>query len=217
MKPARIILVRHGESLGNIDKSLYAHTPDHAVPLTKKGREQAQQAGQDIEQLIGNQSVYAYCSPWIRTTQTLEGITEAIQGNIVRSIEDPRLREQDWGHYKEEAFLAKENEARKEYGKFYFRLQDGESGADVYDRASTFLETLHRDFDKPDYPDNALIVTHGVTLLIFLMRWFHWTVQEFETYRNPKNCQIVVIEREDSGRFKIVSELERYSEEAGAK
>ncbi|MBT4256208.1 MAG: phosphoglycerate mutase family protein, partial [Gammaproteobacteria bacterium] len=57
MKPARIILVRHGESLGNIDKSLYAHTPDHAVPLTKKGRKQAQQAGQDIRQLIGSESV----------------------------------------------------------------------------------------------------------------------------------------------------------------
>jgi broad specificity phosphatase PhoE len=213
MKPPRIILVRHGESTGNVDKSLYAHTPDHAVPLTDKGREQARQAGVDIRQLIGDESVYAYCSPWVRTAQTFEGIREAIGGNIVRAIEDPRIREQDWGHYKEEEFLAKENAARKEYGKFYFRLQDGESGADVFDRVSTFLETLHRDFNKPDYPDNALIVTHGVTLLVFLMRWFHWTVQDFESYRNPKNCQVVVMTREDNGRYRITPELERHPED----
>jgi len=215
VRPARIILVRHGESIGNIDKSLYAHTPDHAVPLTANGMEQARHAGQEIYRLIGGESVYAYCSPWVRAAKTFEGIREQIGGNIVRSIEDPRIREQDWGHYKEETFLAQENEARKEYGKFYFRLQDGESGADVYDRVSTFLETLHRDFDKPCYPGNALIVTHGVTLLLFLMRWFHWTVQEFESYRNPRNCQVVVMSRGDDGRYKIVSELERYSEEVG--
>ncbi|MET0101462.1 MAG: histidine phosphatase family protein [Sedimenticola sp.] len=216
MRPKRIILVRHGESIGNIDKNLYAHTPDHAVSLTDKGREQARLAGQNIRHLIRDESVYAYSSPWVRAAQTFEGIREEISQNIVRSIEDPRIREQDWGHYKEKAFLVKENEARKEYGKFYFRLQDGESGADVYDRVSTFLETLHRDFNKPDYPDNALIVTHGVTLLVFLMRWFHWTVQQFDSYRNPKNCQVVVLERQNGGRYNIVSPLERYSEEGGS-
>ena len=214
MRPSRIILVRHGESAGNIDKSLYAHTPDHAVPLTEKGWEQARQAGQEIQRLIGTESIYAYCSPWLRTSQTFEGITEVIQGNIVRPIEDPRIREQDGGHYKEEAFLENENAARKEYGKFYFRLQDGESGADVYDRVSTFLETLHRDFNKPDYPDNTLIVTHGVTLLVFLMRWFHWTVSEFESYRNPRNCQVVVMESDAAGRYMISSRLEKHEEKA---
>ncbi len=213
MRPGRIILIRHGESIGNVDRSTYAHTPDHSVPLTVNGRAQAWQAGQEIRKLIGDESVYAYCSPWVRTAETFEGIREQVGTNIVRSIEDPRIREQDWGHYKEEAFLTQENKARKEYGKFYFRLQDGESGADVYDRVSTFLETLYRDFDKPDYPSNTIIVTHGVTLLVFLMRWFHWSVREFESYRNPTNCQVVVMESGNGGRYKIASKLERYSED----
>ena len=31
----------------------------------------------------------------------------------------------------------------EEYGKFYFRIPDGESGADVYDRQKAFLNTLY--------------------------------------------------------------------------
>ena len=74
---------------------------------------------------------------------------------------------------------------RDAYGTFYYRISEGESGADVYDRVSDFFGTLHRDFEKPDFPANALIVTHGMTLRLFLMRWFHWTVEEFEQLANP--------------------------------
>ncbi|NQU29736.1 MAG: histidine phosphatase family protein, partial [Anaerolineae bacterium] len=94
-----------------------------------------------------------------------------------------------------------------EYSTFYFRIPDGESGADVFDRVSTFLETLHRDFRKPDFPENALIVTHGMTLRLFLMRWYHWTVEEFENIRNPKNCQIIVMEKQDDDKYELKAEL----------
>ena len=45
------------------------------------------------------------------------------------------------------------------------------------------MDTLHRDFQKTDFPQNVLIVTHGLTMRLFLMRWFHWTVSEFEALR----------------------------------
>jgi broad specificity phosphatase PhoE len=93
------------------------------------------------------------------------------------------------------------------FSPFYYRLPDGESGADVYDRISTFLETLHRDFEKPDFPENALIVTYGMTLRIFLMRWFHWTVEYFERVRNPKNAEVVVMELEEDGRYLLGTPL----------
>lgn len=209
MKPSRIILVRHGQSEGNINKSIFAHTPDYAVPLTEVGKQQSRQAGQHISEMVGDETIYAYHSPWTRAVQTFEEISPQINSNIFRSIADPRLREQDWGHYKEEDALAKENVNRKEYGKFFFRLQDGESGADVFDRISTFFETLHRDFNKPDYPRNTLIVTHGVTLLIFLMRWFHWPIDEYESYKNPLNGQFVVMELQPDGHYEILTALEK--------
>ena len=45
MKPNFIYLIRHGESEGNVDNSVYTHTPDWKINLTKKGEEQATEAG----------------------------------------------------------------------------------------------------------------------------------------------------------------------------
>ncbi|GFH29264.1 uncharacterized protein HaLaN_27900 [Haematococcus lacustris] len=42
---------------------------------------------------------------------------------------------------------------------------------------------------------NLVLVTHGLTLRIFLMRWFHWSVDEFLRIYNPGNAEPVVIER----------------------
>ena len=33
-RPRRIILVRHGESQGNVDDAIYETVPDHALTLT---------------------------------------------------------------------------------------------------------------------------------------------------------------------------------------
>ncbi len=207
MKPKRIILVRHGESEGNADKYNYETIPDHALNLTDIGKEQALKAGQEIKKIIGDSSVYAYVSPYHRTRQTYLGINAHIKENLILAIEDPRIREQDWGHLRhpdENAEIIKE---RKDYSPFYFRLPDGESGADVYDRVSTFLETLHRDFNKKEYPENTLIVTHGMTLRVFLMRWFHWSVEDFHNLKNPDNCQVVVMEQNQNGQYKLKQAL----------
>jgi broad specificity phosphatase PhoE len=207
MKPQRIIFVRHGESEGNSDRMNYATTPDHALNLTKKGNEQAIQAGAEINQLIGDESIFSYVSPYARTRQTYNGIKSVLKDKIVAMVEDPRIREQDWGHMRHpdesDAFV----EERKEFGTFFYRMKDGESCADVFDRTSTMLETMHRDFKKEDYPRNSLIVTHGMTLRVFLMRWLHWSVEEFENIRNPENCQVVVLEMDNCGKYKLTKEL----------
>ena len=40
--------------------------------------------------------------------------------------------------------------------------------------------------------DSLVLLTHGLSLRIFLMRWFHWTVDEFLNVFNPPNCQPLV-------------------------
>jgi broad specificity phosphatase PhoE len=207
MKPNKIILVRHGESQANADPDHHEFTPDYAMHLTETGREQAHMAGKTILDLIGNESVRAYVSPWYRTRETFREIEDVLGERVVRTLEDPRIREQEWGHLRsadETHALSKERIA---YSPFYYRLPDGESGGDVYDRVSTFLETLHRDFDKEDFPDNALIVTHGMTLRIFLMRWFHWTVEYFERVKNPDNAEVIVMERDHQGQYEVTTPL----------
>jgi len=207
MKPKRIILVRHGESQANVEPQHYETTPDYAFNLTEQGREQAQQAGERIAEIIGDESIRAYVSPWYRTRQTFDEIAAVLGGQLSRAVEDPRIREQEWGHFQSVDAMKHAEQERIKYSTFYYRLPDGESGADVYDRVSTFLETLHRDFAKPDFPDNALIVTHGMTLRIFLMRWFHWSVEYFERVINPNNAEVVVMKLGEDGQYTLVTPL----------
>ena len=207
MRPKRIILVRHGKSEGNADKNQYETVPDYALNLTSEGIEQARQAGQDIKRIIGAETVHVYLSPFYRTRQTYHYIHESIEANVVKAFEDPRIREQDWGHLRSPEVNEGIIRERDTFSSFYYRIPDGESGADVYDRVNTFLETLYRDFSQPGYPQNALVVTHGMTMRLFLMRWFHWSVEEFENLRNPRNCQVVVMEQESNGRYTLTTEL----------
>ena len=207
MKPKRIILVRHGESEANVDKNLYAKLPDHEIVLTKTGEQQALAAGGEIAALIGTETVQAYVSPFKRTRQTYAGIAEGIGHNVVDVWEDPRIREQEFGHWSMRDNREEVMQERREYGRFYYRLPDGESSADVYDRMSTFLESLHRAFERPDFAENCLIVSHGAALRVFMMRWYRLTVEEFLDLRNPFNCQLIVMEKRDDGTYEPVRGL----------
>ena len=209
MKPQRILLIRHGESQGNADPSQHRDIPDFMLQLTPKGLKQARQAGKEIKKLLGNSKVYAYVSPYYRTRETFGEIKKSLASHIDRAIEDPRIREQDWGHLREPVDNKEIIKERFSYSTFYYRIPDGESAADVFDRVSTFLETLFRDFHKKNYPETTLIITHGMTLRVFLMRWFHWSVEEFEAVKNPNNCQIVVLEKNQYGKYTITSGLEK--------
>ncbi len=210
MKPKRIILLRHAESEGNVNKEIYKTKPDYALNLTEKGREQATHAGSLIYQLIGDESVESYVSPFYRTRQTHECVDPFLV-NLKERREDPRLREQEWcGRLRTEGYDYNTEEERDAFGHFYYRFHGGESCADVFDRVSTFLETLHRDFNKDNYSKNCLIVTHGMTLRVFLMRWFHLKVEEFELLRNPKNCALIVMELQKNGKYELTKELETY-------
>lgn len=209
MKPKRIILVRHGQSEGNEDSLNYETIPDYALNLTERGKQQSITAGEEISSIIGDEKVYGYVSPYYRTRQTYEGIASVLKDRITTCHEDPRIREQDWGHLRHPDDSRLLVEERNKYSLFYYRMKDGESGADVYDRVSVFFETLYRDFNKEDYPENALIVTHGMTLRLFLMRWFHWTVEEYERLKNPGNCQVVMMQMGDDGKYKLTTPLRK--------
>lgn len=209
MKPDRIILIRHGQSQGNVDKEIYKKTPDYTVKLTKQGHQQAVEVGKKVASIIGNQPVQFYVSPFWRTRQTFLNIAHELPANNVQYYEDPRLREQEWGQdlVMEVGVNWDAERARNTYGHFYFRFPDGESCADVFDRMSDFLNTLFRDFQKEDFPRNVVIVTHGMAMRCFLMRFFKVSVEEFETWANPKNCEYLLLERGEREKYNLLTPI----------
>lgn len=216
MKPDRIFLVRHGQSTGNENKSIYKTIPDYALQLTEKGKQQALEVGVKLKDIIGpEQSIQFYVSPFWRTRQTYLGIRKSFpipDDRLYRYYEDPRLREQEWGQNMGErgdaGFQEKIEEYRDSYGHFYYRFRDGgESCADVFDRMSDFMNTMHRDFQKKDFPRNVIIVTHGMTMRLFIMRWFHCSVEEFESWGNPLNCGYYLLTRGEEEKYILETPL----------
>ena len=65
----RLVFIRHGESMGNVDHTEYSRTPDWRVELTPKGREQARMVGAWLRENAPPFDAF-YCSQYVRTKET---------------------------------------------------------------------------------------------------------------------------------------------------
>ncbi|MGM1061735.1 histidine phosphatase family protein [Saccharothrix sp. Mg75] len=190
----RIILLRHGQSLGNVDESAYCRIPDHALPLTPVGEREARDAGPRVKRLLGGEPVAVYVSPYVRTRSTLRNL--ALGAQAERVVAEPRLREQDWGNLQDPVQQEVLKHQRHAFGHFFFRLPNGESGADVDDRLAAFLTDLETRMEHPDHPATALVVSHGLTIRLLCRRLFGWSIELFESLSNPNTCEDRVLIRE---------------------
>ena len=184
-----IKLVRHGESDANTGKVSTLDVGDHAIPLSERGRAQAREAGRAIGRDFVARALI-YTSPYRRTRETLAGILDGagVSAADLRVYDDPRLREVEHGYDDPAA----QEELRARHGWFYYRFRGGESPADCYDRTSNFLESMMRQAERKA-ADSVLIVTHGLTIRCFVMRFLHLSVEQFDALANPANCGVVTI------------------------
>jgi hypothetical protein len=83
------------------------------------------------------------------------------------------------------------------------------------------LESLWRDIDMgrleqdASCETNLVIVSHGLTSRVFLMKWFKWTVDQFERLNNFDNCEFRVMQLGPAGEYSLLihhtkEELQRW-------
>ncbi|XP_019197655.1 PREDICTED: phosphoglycerate mutase-like protein AT74H [Ipomoea nil] len=214
--PKRIILVRHGESFANADVKVFSTTPNHMIKLSPKGIAQARNCGHLIKQLVSQEDdedwkVFFYVSPTARTVESLREMGLAFpKRRVVGVKEEHALREQHFGNYNDPPAIYRIKDERTTYGRFFYRVPGGEAGCEVYDRISSFVEGLKRDIDAnkfgrgvdddddPAIPSesslNLVIVSHGFTARVFLMKWFNWTVEQFEKLNRMKSSEFQVLQ-----------------------
>ena len=109
-------------------------------------------------------TLHFFTSPYRRTRETTEGILETLTGadgdndpspwqrENIKVYEEPRLREQDFGNFQPcSAEMERMWQERADYGHFFYRIPNGESAADAYDRVSGFNESLWRQFGEEDF------------------------------------------------------------------
>ncbi|PVI02432.1 phosphoglycerate mutase-like protein [Periconia macrospinosa] len=224
-KPRMIILVRHAQSEGNKNRDIHQFIPDHRVKLTAHGRGQAEEAGRQLRSLLKpDDTIQFFTSPYRRTRETTEGILKTLTSDDptpspfprhkIKVFEEPRLREQDFGNFQPcSAEMERMWQERADYGHFFYRIPDGESAADAYDRVSGFNESLWRQFGDEDFPSVCVLVTHGMMTRVFLMKWYHWSVEYFEDLRNVNHCEFIIMKQsETNGKYILQNELRTWSD-----
>ncbi|KAI4216372.1 MAG: hypothetical protein LQ351_001382 [Letrouitia transgressa] len=224
-KPRLIILIRHAQSEGNKNREIHQTVPDHRVKLTPDGWKQAEKAGLKLRSLLRpDDTLHFFTSPYRRTRETTEGILNALtssdpnpspfQRHTIKVYEEPRLREQDFGNFQPgSSEMARMWKERAEYGHFFYRIPSGESAADAYDRVSGFNDTLWRSFGEDDFASVCVLVTHGLMTRVFLMKWYHFSVEYFEDLRNVEHCEFIVMKRSaENGKYILQNELRTWSQ-----
>lgn len=211
--PIDLVLVRHGESEGNLANKL-SRGGDHStfteefkrrhnsqLRLTDRGRDQAQAAGKWITGNIGTTFDRFYVSEYARALETaaLLNLPEAIW------YREFYLRERDWGQldimsHEERLQRFAEEMARRERDQFYWAPAGGESMANVCLRLERVLDTLHRECQDK----KVIVVCHGGIILSIRVRLermpqrrFYRLDQSREVYDVIHNCQIIHYTRRD--------------------
>ncbi|MGE4313287.1 MAG: histidine phosphatase family protein [Pseudobdellovibrionaceae bacterium] len=210
----RFLLMRHGESIGNIDPRNYMTVGDAFLGLTEKGWDQAEAAGRFLVDYYRTESVdpqtwpHIFCSSYQRTRETLSGVLSPLKefgfSDTPRILEDLRLTEQFYGavshlNFEEDpAFkpfaekLLEISKAAAKSSPVSASLLFGESPKDIMLHTKSFMDgTLSRDVTEGKH--DILIVTHGATLKAFLMNWFHLPIEGWEELELPHNCDIIEI------------------------
>ncbi|CCD46621.1 hypothetical protein ACHAPC_004275 [Botrytis cinerea] len=224
-KPRMIILIRHAQSEGNKNRDIHQTIPDHRVKLTPEGWTQAHEAGLQLRNLLRpDDTLHFFTSPYRRTRETTEGILSTLTSDSpspspfprhsIKVYEEPRLREQDFGNFQPcSAEMERMWQERADYGHFFYRIPNGESAADAYDRVSGFNESLWRQFGDDDFASVCVLVTHGLMSRVFLMKWYHFSVEYFEDLRNVNHCEFLIMRKSnDSGKYILENQLRTWSQ-----
>jgi probable phosphoglycerate mutase len=171
--PARLILVRHGETAWSASGQ---HTGRTDIPLTEAGREMARRVGARLarEPWNGLAEARVYTSPLGRARETAE-----LAGFGDRAVDRPELMEWDYGQY--EGRTGVEIREHDHPGWLIWRdgVPGGEKISEVAARADAFLADVLREHGTPSpetttmhaADSDVVVFAHGHLLRILASRW----------------------------------------------
>jgi broad specificity phosphatase PhoE len=182
---SKLILVRHGESLGNRDR-IYAVSP-HDLPLTELGYRQAQHAAQRIAELFQPRLVVT--SAYRRASET----ARIIAGVLGQPLEfESNLHEREFGAHRGRSYDSFLTEPDYDPQRpWAWKPQGGESYEDVRARVGPILDRLAAAHAGTD----VVVVSHGGVMACL---WAYVT-GSWENAHVPPNCGIVLVEHTPQG------------------
>ncbi|WP_312677918.1 histidine phosphatase family protein [Microbacterium sp.] len=201
-----LLLVRHGESVGNVAATaaelagaevIALDVRDADVPLSETGVDQARALATRLREADPIPQV-AWVSPYVRAQQTF-ALATAAGPALTAVVSDERLRDRELGildlltRRGVAARHPDEMERRAHLGKYYHRPPGGESWADVSLRLRSFLR------DAAETPaDVGLVVAHDAVVMLLvalLLRWDEAALLEFASRNTVLNASVTTLRR----------------------
>lgn len=227
--PARLVLVRHGESVGNLADlaarsagaaRLELDARDADVTLSDTGRDQALALGRHLRGLAPTAVPTAIASSPYRRSADTARLALAEAGLGLQVMYDERLRERELGLFDGLTGTGIRAEhpdeaTRRDYlGKFYYRPPGGESWCDVALRVRSFL----RDVGARPASDRLWLFTHQAVITCFryvLEGMDEATVLELDRDVRVPNASTTTYRRGPGGVPELVEYASATAVEAG--
>ncbi len=226
--PARLWVIRHGESAGNVARNAATESGathididvrDVDVPLSDVGQQQADALGRWFASLPEEERPeVVLVSPYLRARTTAARIHEmgGVKAGPQSFVVDERLREKEFGildrltTFGIEKTEPRQFELRQVLGKFYFRPPGGESWCDVILRLRSALDTISLHYaDK-----RVMIVAHQVVVLCLryiLEGMTEEQILSIDKEGDVANCGVTEYEFEPDCAEDCVPRLSRYN------
>ena len=218
MPLSELLLVRHGESVGNVAAAA-AHSSgahqidvparDADVTLSELGRRQAEAVGAALGAMPADRRPQGLAVSTYERARETARLASRRAGLDLPALVDERLRDRELGVLDRLTFEGvrarhpEEAERRRWQGKFYHRPAGGESWVDVALRLRTWVSDLDR-----TSTERLLVVSHDV--VIALLRYVCEGLEEGQVLdlarETPlRNASISRLVREEGGRWTTAS------------
>lgn len=212
----QIILIRHGESLEDVNNNIYAEIADNDIPLTKNGISQVIKSGDKIRKMIKGQKVHIFYGTAKRLVQSAKLLAKSLEAYFqITLTQSALLKKQDWGSV---TYLDRKNHEPERYkiGVLDYCYPNGESGRDVEIRTKHFLQEFVNRKDRSIEDTTLIIVTHGFNFRLFLKAILGLSDKVFAKLANPRQCYMSNIIH-DGNTYVPQTELEYYDKSKNEK
>ncbi|MET8875424.1 histidine phosphatase family protein [Nocardia sp. NPDC004604] len=182
----KLILVRHGETEGNVAKILDTRVP--GLPLTERGAAQAKTFGSSLSR----PPKALFCSAALRARQTA-GYIEAATGvpvEVLDNVHEVQVGELE-GQHTEQAHRQFQRIYRAWHeGDLAERVPGGESGYDVLARFLPIIEDLRTKYLTDGSDGDIMLVNHGAAMRL-VSRTLSGVAPPFTTNNHLDNTETI--------------------------
>lgn len=193
----RLILVRHAEAEGNINRHFHGWTNSN---ITEKGHIQAEKLGQRFENIDVD---VIYSSSLNRTLQTASYIAKVKNLPIIRTDKLKEINGGDWENQLWEQLPIKwpEEYDTWENRPHAHKMPNGES-------MEEFLRRLKKEIiyiAENNKGKNVCIVTHGTAIRALTCLFYGCSLEDMIKVKWQDNTAVTIVDYED-GKFEMVVE-----------